>query len=215
MIPDPHVLKMESVMKFERTKFLATAAAAALMLLSTGFVAGQSPDPGSATAVLHDVDGIEVGTVTWTQADGGVSVAVTVQGLPPGFHGFHVHTVGECIAPFTSAGVHLNPGETDHPGHAADQPVLLVNADGTGAASFVTDRYAVADLLGAAVIVHANPDNYANIPERYQAPGPSASPVASAEPLMVPGPDAATLATGDSGPRIACGVIESETAPIQ
>jgi len=110
---------------------------------------------------------------------------------------------------------HLNPGEVSHPGHAADQPVLLVNADGTGAGGFVTDRYAVADLVGAAVIVHANPDNYANIPARYEAPGPSASPVASAEPVMVPGPDAATLATGDAGPRIACGVIESGNASVQ
>ena len=96
-----------------------------------------------------------------------------------------------------------------HPDHAADQPVLLVNADGTGSGTFSTDRYAVADIVGAAVIVHANPDNYANIPDRYVAPGPSASPVASAEPVMVPGPDAATLATGDAGPRIACGVIAS------
>ena len=74
---------------------------------------------------------------------------------------------------------------------------------------FNTDRYTVADIVGAAVIVHADPDNYANIPDRYVAPGPSASPVASAVPVMVPGPDAATLATGDAGPRIACGVIES------
>ena len=115
---------------------------------------------------------------------------------------------------FTSAGPHLNPAGASHPDHAADQPVVLVNADGTGSARFVTDRYTVAELVGAAVIVHANPDNYANIPDRYQAPGPSASPAASTPPVMVAGPDAATLATGDAGPRIACGVIESgPTAP--
>jgi len=198
----------------KRIPFLATTVVA-LAALSGGIAAAQSPDPGVATAVLHDADGAEVGTVTWTQGDGVVTVQATVQGMPPGFHGFHVHTVGECVAPFTSAGGHLNPGEASHPGHAADQPVLLVNTDGTGAASFVTDRYAVGDLLGAAVIVHANPDNYANIPERYQAPGPSASPVASAEPVMVAGPDAATLSTGDAGPRLACGVIESGTEAVQ
>jgi superoxide dismutase, Cu-Zn family len=87
-----------------------------------------------------------------------------------------------------------------------------VIADGTGSATFTTDRYATADIVGAAVIVHANPDNHANIPDRYQAPGPSASPAASAPPVMVPGPDVPTLATGDAGPRIACGVIEAVPA---
>ncbi len=73
-------------------------------------------------------------------------------------------------------------------------PVLLVGADGTAQASFTTDRVTLADVLdanGAAIIIHAAPDNYANIPTRY-APG---------------GPDAATLATGDSGARVACGVV--------
>jgi Cu-Zn family superoxide dismutase len=71
---------------------------------------------------------------------------------------------------------------------------LLVNADGTGTATFVTDRYAIVDLFdadGSAFIVHALADNYANIPTRY---APS-------------GPDATTLGTGDAGGRLACGVI--------
>ena len=187
---------------------------AGLAALSGGVVSAQSADPGVASATLQDADGAAVGTVTWAQGDGVVTVTVTVEGMPVGFHGFHVHQVGECVAPFTSAGGHLNPAGASHPDHAADQPVLLVNADGTAVASFTTDRYAVADLAGAAVIVHANPDNYANIPERYLAPGPSASPVASAEPVMVAGPDAATRTTGDAGPRIACGVIESGT-PVE
>ncbi len=198
-------------MMIKRVPFLATVAIG-LSALSGGTAAAQSPDPGVASAVLHDVDGAPVGTVTWTQGDRLVTVDVSVAGLPAGFHGFHVHSVGECVAPFTSAGGHLNPDQVGHPGHAADMPVLLVNADGTGTASFVTDRYAVADLVGVAVIVHANPDNYANIPERYEAPGSSASPAASAEPVMIAGPDAATLNTGDAGPRIACGVIESGPA---
>ena len=65
--------------------------------------------------------------------------------------------------------------------------------DGTGEARFVSDRYGVADVLGRAVIVHANPDNYANVPTRYAAGGP----------------DATTLARGNAGGRIACGVIET------
>lgn len=200
----------------KRVPLLATTAVVALAVLSGGSTIGQTDDGQTATAVLHDADGAQVGIVTWTQADGSVSVDVVVAGLPAGFHGFHVHAVGECTPPFTSAGGHLNPGDASHPGHAGDMPVLLVNADGTGEARFVTDRYAAADLLGAALIVHGNPDNYANIPDRYVAPAPSdapsASPASSPEALMVSGPDAATLATGDAGPRIACGVIESGAA---
>ncbi len=194
------------------TRLGAAAVGAALIIPFGGAVQAQSPDPGIAHAAVAAADGTEVGSVTWTQGAGTVTVEVSVHGLPPGFHGFHVHAVGECVAPFTSAGPHLNPGGTTHPDHAADQPVLLVNADGAGSATFSTDRYAVADIVGAAVIVHANPDNYANIPDRYQAPGPSASPATSAQPVMVPGPDAATRATGDAGPRIACGVIEAGPA---
>jgi Cu-Zn family superoxide dismutase len=193
-------------------RLAAAAIVAALVIPFGGATVAQSPDPGTAHAAIANADGADVGSVTWTQGAGTVTVEVAVHGLPPGFHGFHVHAVGECVAPFTSAGPHLNPAGATHPDHAADQPVLLVNADGTGSGTFTTDRYTVADIIGTAVIVHANPDNYANIPDRYQAPGPSASPVASAEPVLVPGPDAATLATGDAGPRIACGVIEAGPA---
>lgn len=197
------------------TKLAAAAIVASVMLPCGGSALAQSSEPGTiltAVAAVADADGADVGSVTWTQADRSVTVHVEVHDLPPGFHGFHVHTVGECVAPFTSAGPHLEPGGASHPDHAADQPVVLVNADGTGSASFATDRYSVADIVNAAVIVHANPDNYANVPERYLAPGPSASPVASAAPVMVTGPDAATLATGDAGPRIACGVIVAGAA---
>ncbi len=130
--------------------------------------------------------------------DDGVHVKVVVDAplttLSAGFHGFHVHAVGECNAPFTSAGGHFNPAGQSHPNHAADMPVLLVNADGTAEARFVTDRFTVSQIAGRAVIIHAKPDNYANIPtDRYD-----------------PDPDATTLATGDAGPRVACGVIEAE-----
>ena len=73
-------------------------------------------------------------------------------------------------------------------------PVLLVGRDGNVQASFTTDRVTLADVFdsdGSAIIVHANADNYANIPTRY-APG---------------GPDPDTLKTGDSGGRVACGVV--------
>lgn len=149
----------------------------------------------SAEVKLYDTVGNQVGKARLTQeGSGNVVVHVQVHNLSPGFHGFHVHAVGECSAPFTSAGGHFDLNARTHRDHSGDLPVLLVNTDGTANARFNTDRFAVADLFdadGSALIIHANPDNFANIPERYVA-----------------APDATTLATGDSGARIACGVIE-------
>jgi superoxide dismutase, Cu-Zn family len=149
----------------------------------------------SAEARIHDTAGNQVGKAKLTQeGSGNVAVQIHVHDLPPGYHGFHVHAVGECSAPFTSAGGHFDLDAHTHRDHSGDLPILLVNADGTGHAEFNTDRFAVADLFdadGSAIIIHANADNYANIPDRY-----------------APAPDAMTLATGDAGGRIACGVVE-------
>lgn len=149
----------------------------------------------SADAKLYSTAGNQVGKVKLTQeGNDNVVVQVQVHDLPPGFHGFHVHAVGECTPPFTSAGGHFDLNAHTHRNHSGDFPVLLVNDDGTANAKFNTTRFAVADLFdanGSAIIIHANPDNYANIPTRYAA-----------------APDATTLATGDAGDRIACGVVE-------
>jgi superoxide dismutase, Cu-Zn family len=212
------------------------ATVAVLLTLSGASVAGQDDDDARARAVLQDENGERVGVVRWTDADDAVRVEASVEGLPPGFHGFHVHAVGECVPPFTSAGGHLNPDEAGHPEHTGDMPVLLVNSDGTGEGSFVTDRYTLDDIMGRALIIHAAPDNYGNIPDRYFALAPTPAPgetpapgtnggtaspgadAAAATPGLaeagpggeyVSGPDEATLATGDAGARIACGVIES------
>jgi superoxide dismutase, Cu-Zn family len=149
----------------------------------------------SADVKLVNTAGNQVGKARLTQeGSGNVVVQVHVHDLAPGFHGFHVHAVGACVPPFTSAGGHFDLDAHSHRDHSGDFPVLLVNADGTANARFNTDRFAVADLFdadGSAIIIHAGPDNYANIPTRYVAE-----------------PDATTLATGDAGARIACGVVE-------
>lgn len=176
---------------------------AALLLLGVPMLspvlAQDAPQIG-ASALLQDVDGNQVGTVRFLEeADfGTLAIVVQVQNLTPGFHGFHLHTTGQCDPgtdpPFSSAGGHLNPADTNHPEHAGDLPPLLVMQDGTAAISVRTDRLTLADLLdddGAAIIVHANADNFANIPERYAE-----------------APDDDTLSSGDSGDRVACGVIE-------
>jgi Cu-Zn family superoxide dismutase len=162
---------------------------------------------GELTARLVDPTGKEVGTATFSDADGGLQVSVQVDGLPPGFHGFHVHKIGVCEpdsadpanpsmrGDFLSAGGHIGAGETDHGDHAGDLPVLYVDRSGSGSLTTVTDALTRTDLIdedGSSVMVHAGRDNYANIPERY-APG---------------GPDEMTLNTGDAGGRIACGRVQ-------
>lgn len=158
-------------------------------------VVGIAARPNTARATLRNAAGTLLGEAFLTQVDGEVFVEVEVSGLPAGFHGFHIHTTGTCSPDFGAAGGHFNPGGADHPGHAGDMPVLLAKADGTAEGAFVTDRFTLADLVagdGSALIVHASPDNYANIPTaRYD-----------------PDPDATTLATGDAGARLACGVVE-------
>lgn len=158
---------------------------------------GRHHDRGDryATAKLRDADGARVGRVWFKQhgRDGAVTVFAHVRGLPPGFHGFHIHTTGVCEPPdFMSAGGHFNPTGASHGDHAGDLPTLLVNEDGTGMLAATSDRFSLADLRdddGSAVMVHELADNYANIPERYG------------------GPDPDTLATGDAGSRLACGEL--------
>jgi superoxide dismutase, Cu-Zn family len=148
-----------------------------------------------ASATLRNGAGEKIGRVRMRERrrDGEVRVLVRVHDLSPGFHGFHIHTTGRCDAPaFTTAGGHLNPAGATHNAHAGDLPSLLVKADGTGKLVAATDRFSIADLRdadGSAVMVHSGPDNFANIPPRYGTP------------------DQETLNTGDSGMRVACGVV--------
>jgi Cu-Zn family superoxide dismutase len=180
-----------------------------------------------AEAKLYNNAEQQVGIARLIQlGDGNVVVQVRVHGLPQGFHGFHVHAVGECVpgapavseAPgisaipakpdFASAGGHFdlekhNPGDPNkhiHGNHSGDLPILLANDEGIANAIFTTDHFEVADLFdadGSAIVIHADPDNYANIPGRYAFP-----------PSTMLAPDAATQLTGDSGARIACGVVK-------
>ncbi|MDQ4133604.1 MAG: superoxide dismutase family protein [Actinomycetota bacterium] len=163
----------------------------------------------AATAVLTNTAGQPAGAVRVVTSGGGAQVIANVK-MPmaaAGFHGFHIHSKGVCdpnsvdpatnqVVPFSSAGGHLGggPGGQTHAGHDGDMPSLLVNKDGTATMIFRTDRVTLSKILdgdGSAIIVHAGPDNFGNIPTRY-APG---------------GPDAATLNTGDAGGRALCGVL--------
>jgi Cu-Zn family superoxide dismutase len=185
----------------------AAAAALAVVVLASGIgvalATGDDDDKRSgkrAWTVLRDTSGQRVGFAVFQERHGETSVKAAVWRVAPGFHGFHVHAVGECVPPFTSAGGHFNPTGAAHGDHAGDLPSLLVNGDGTGEVAFETDRFSLDDLLdadGSALMVHAGRDNYANIPDRYRS-----------ETEGTTGPDSVTLATGDAGDRAACGVVQ-------
>ena len=178
----------------------ALVSGAAVAAALGGGLFAQAAEPTStriARATLVDAAGQTVGSVRFERRgkSRALRVAVSARRLAPGLHGFHVHTVGKCEGPgFMSAGPHLNPAGTAHPDHAGDMPPLLATSGGKAEARFTTDRFSLAGLRdadGSAVMVHALADNHANIPkDRYD-----------------PDADAMTLATGDSGARIACGPV--------
>src|SRR3954447_4722956 len=164
-------------------------------------IVGMAARTARASAVLRHANGALIGTLSFSGRDGAIIGTVRASGLSPGYHGMHVHAVGKCEGPdFSSAGPHLSdPGE-NHGNHDGDLPALLVAADGTTEQSFVVDQLQyskIFDADGSAVVIHAGADNYGNIPARYSS---------SASGTPTPGPDAATLATGDAGGRFACGV---------
>jgi superoxide dismutase, Cu-Zn family len=165
------------------------------------------------TAQLKLADGTTVATanIDFTGGYATVTVETTTPGkLTPGFHGLHLHSVGKCeansVAPtggapgdFNSAGGHFQKaGHTGHPA-SGDLTSLQVRQDGTAKLVTTTDAFTAEDLLGGAktaIMIHEKADNFANIPpERYQQVNGA------------PPPDETTLATGDAGKRVACGVI--------
>lgn len=165
------------------------------------------------TAQVKLADGSTVATADFDFTGGHATVTVktTAPGqLTPGFHGLHIHAVGKCeansVAPtggasedFNSAGAHFQaPGHSGHPA-SGDLTSLQVREDGTAELVTTTDAFTAEDLLAGAktsIIIHEKADNFANIPpERYQQINGA------------PPPDQTTLATGDAGKRVACGVI--------
>jgi Cu-Zn family superoxide dismutase len=158
-----------------------------------------------AGATLVDSAGRTVATASlWQEANGLVHVDVEAMGcvtagcgaLATGDHGLHFHAVGSCIAAsspaFSSAGGHYNPLSKQHGlsnpqgPHAGDAPNISIGADGKGKASFTTDRVTLTtgastlfDADGSALVIHAAAD------------------------------DQMTQPSGNSGARVACGVLKT------
>lgn len=193
-------------------------AGAGALVLAVGLIQGPGPAdaqvPGVAAATVLDADGAELGSVVlFSEPQQALLVHADLEGLTPGFHGFHIHAESACDpdaegGPFTTAGGHLghdDPDETPHGAHAGDLPALLVNADGTARQELLTDRFTLEDVVGRSVIVHAEPDSFAHVPDRYAS---------DAEGAPERGADAATRTTGDAGARIACGEITLAVQPL-
>ena len=176
-------------------KYLMAFAVYVLTAACSHNTATESP---AAIATLQDATGRSVGSAEFRSANQGLAVRIRVSGLSAGSHGVHIHAVGTCDAAttvaFSSAGGHFNPTSKQHGrlnpagSHAGDLPNIVVDASGNGMLDATAESLALTDGLaaildadGSAVVVHANQDD-----ERTDA-GPS-------------GP-------GNSGARVACGVI--------
>jgi superoxide dismutase, Cu-Zn family len=150
--------------------------------------AGATPARGSAVAELRTADGTAAGRAVATEQGGGVQIALTVDGMPAGLHGAHVHMTGRCDPPdFTTAGGHWNPTGMQHGTqnpqgpHAGDLPNLTIAADGRGSMTMMLPSGTLDGMLdvdGAAFVVHAAAD------------------------------DLRTDPSGNSGGRVACGVFQ-------
>lgn len=149
-----------------------------------------------ASAVMYNIAGAPVGTAEiWQDPNGLVNVDIASLALPAGTHGIHFHEVAKCeggATAFSTAGAHYNPVGKQHGlmnplgPHAGDAPNIVIPASGVGRVAFSTDRVTLTpgtltlfDADGSSLVVHANADDQVSQP------------------------------SGNSGARIACGVIRA------
>lgn len=147
-------------------------------------------EPGARAALAPTQGNTANGNVRFSRQGEDVLIEADIKGLTPGLHGFHVHDKGDCSAPDgSSAGGHFNPTGAQHGGptaaehHVGDMPMLV--ADDKGRAKLRIGLNSLAldgpnSIVGKAVIVHAQADDFLTQP------------------------------AGNSGARVACGVIVAE-----
>lgn len=164
--------------------------ASLFMLAGAGLVSGCAavdvPVAGPPVSLINS-SGQVIGTVTPAQTSGGVSLVISAAGVPHGLHGLHVHAVGRCDpTSFETAGSHWNPAARKHGfnapqgPHAGDLPNVTASSSGVVRETVVlagTSLAQLADADGSAIVIHASADDYSTDP------------------------------SGNSGGRIACGVL--------
>ena len=182
-----------------RTTKGIVAGAAVVALAACGAATQRSAAgtrPTEFATPIYNASNQQVGTFTVTQlSPDSVRLVVQSTALPAGTHGTHLHAVGRCDAPaFTTAGAHLNPANRQHGlrnpqgPHAGDMPNLVVGANGQGRieaivrGSILPGHAPLFDPDGTALVVHASAD------------------------------DQVTDPSGNSGARIACGVLAAPTS---
>ena len=164
---------------------VAASAVGALAVFAGSGAAASSGGALHASAQIIDPSGNPVGSAKFTEdATGTVHVNVKVSGLSAGLHGIHIHAVGACSPTFGAAGSHHNPTLDPHGSHSGDLPNLIVNSAGEGRLNARSDHFtlspgpvSVFDFDGSAIVIHVNPDDFVTQP------------------------------TGNSGGRVACGVL--------
>ncbi len=174
-----------------------------------------------ATADIKMANGEKVGTIRFENPKEGDATIVIAEfafpanSIQPGtFHGMHIHANdsaangGGCVADPTKAsntwfvavdGHYRKDASEVHGSHAGDLATVYINRDRTGRVETRLDRFVASELLDRAVIFHADPDNYGNIPKGTAANQYSPN-----------NADATTLTnnTGNAGDRIACGLLD-------
>jgi len=166
-----------------------TSASLALVALLAGCASAPAPFPGAIAKLEPTKGNTAQGTVRFMQLGSKVAVAGEISGLKPGaVHGFHIHEKGDCSAPDgMSAGGHYNPtghqhGKAGPAAHVGDLPSLVADSNGVARLNWETRSLSAGtglptDVKGRGVIVHKDKDDFITQP------------------------------TGNSGARLACGVI--------
>lgn len=116
--------------------------------------------PG-AIAYVRGMQNNVLGTVRFYETAQGILVRAEISGLPSpnGIYAFHIHAGRDCTAP----GGHFDPGKQPHPYHAGDLPPLF-SANGRAFSAFLTDRFALRQIIGRTVIIHSGPDDFTTQP---------------------------------------------------